>query len=110
MSTKLFVGSLSWDTKDDGLKQFFSQFGNVVSASVITYRDTGRSKGFGFVEYATEEEAKKALEGSNGQELDGRKIVVNEARPMQPRENNFRRDDRGGDRRDSRGGGRRGDY
>ena len=85
MSTKLFVGSLSWDTKDDGLKQFFSQFGNVVSASVITYRDTGRSKGFGFVEMASDEDAKKAVDMWNGKELDERTLRVNVAQPRASR-------------------------
>lgn len=109
MSNKIFVGNLSWDTKDDGLKDFFSKFGTVTSATVITYRDTGRSKGFGFVEFSTEDEAKKAIEEGNGAELDGRQINVNEAKPQEPRENNFRRNDfRGGndrrsdDRRDRR--------
>lgn len=85
MATKLYVGSLSYSTTDDQLKQHFSQAGNVVSASVITDKMSGRSKGFGFVEMGSEEEAQKAIEMFNGQEFDGRAIVVNEARPMQPR-------------------------
>ena len=85
MATKLYVGSLSYNTTDDQLKQHFSQAGNVVSAAVITDKMSGRSKGFGFVEMGSEEEAQKAVEMFNGQELDGRAIVVNEARPMQPR-------------------------
>src|SRR3989344_7361962 len=85
MATKLYVGSLSYNTTDDQLKQHFSQAGNVVSATVITDKMSGRSKGFGFVEMGSEEEAQKAVEMFNGQELDGRAIVVNEARPMQPR-------------------------
>lgn len=92
MGTKLYVGSLSWNTKDDALRQTFEQAGTVVSASVLFDRMSGRSKGFGFVEMSSPEEAEKAIEMWNGKELDGRKLVVNEARP--PRE----RDDRGGDR------------
>ena len=83
MATKLFVGSLAWGTDDDSLKNFFSQAGDVVSANVITDRESGRSKGFGFVEMSSDEEAKKALAELNGKELDGRPIVVNEARPRQ---------------------------
>ncbi len=85
MGTKLYVGSLSYDTTDDSLKQHFSQAGSVVSASVLVDRMSGRSRGFGFVEMATPEEAAKAIEMFNGQELDGRTIVVNEAKPMEPR-------------------------
>ncbi len=85
MGTKLYVGSLPYDTTDDSLKQHFSQAGNVVSASVLVDRMSGRSRGFGFVEMATPEEAAKAIEMFNGQELDGRTIVVNEAKPMEPR-------------------------
>lgn len=85
MATKLYVGSLSYNTTDDQLKQHFSQAGNVTSATVITDKMSGRSKGFGFVEMASEEEAQKAIEMFNGQDFDGRQIVVNEARPMQPR-------------------------
>lgn len=81
MATKLFVGSLAWSTTDDGLKDFFAQVGSVVSANVITDRETGRSRGFGFVEMSSDEEAKKAIEELNGKELDGRPITVNEARP-----------------------------
>lgn len=91
MATKLFVGGLSWDTKEDSLKNLFSQAGNVVSATVITDKFSGRSKGFGFVEMASEKEAEEAVKKFNGQSLDGRNITVNEARPQQPRENNFRR-------------------
>lgn len=86
--TRLFVGSLSWDTTDETLRDFFAQAGTVVSASVIRDRATNRSKGFGFVEMATEEEAAAAIEQLHEQELDGRKIVVNEAQPK------VRRDDR----------------
>ena len=91
MAIKLFVGGLSWDTKEDSLKNFFSQAGNVVSATVITDKFSGRSKGFGFVEMSSESEAQEAIKKLNGQSLDGRNITVNEARPQQPRENNFQR-------------------
>jgi cold-inducible RNA-binding protein len=85
MATKLFVGSLAWATTDDSLKDFFSGAGTVVSANVIMDRETNRSKGFGFVEMSSEEEAKKAIDELNGKELDGRPIVVNEARPREER-------------------------
>ncbi len=91
MASKLFVGGLSWDTKEDSLKNLFSQAGDVVSATVITDKFSGRSKGFGFVEMSSEKEAKEAIKKFNGQSLDGRNITVNEARPQQPRENNFQR-------------------
>jgi len=83
MVTKLFVGSLSWGVKDDALKEAFEQAGTVVSATVIADRMSGRSKGFGFVEMATPEEAQAAIEMWNEKELDGRKIIVNEARPRE---------------------------
>lgn len=85
MATRLFVGSLAWATNDDSLKDFFSGAGNVVSANVIVDRDTNRSKGFGFVEMSSDEEAKKAIDELNGKELDGRSIVVSEARPRESR-------------------------
>jgi RNA recognition motif-containing protein len=85
MATKLFVGSLAWATNDDSLKDFFAAVGNVVSANVIMDRETNRSKGFGFVEMSSDEEAKKAVEELNGKDLDGRAIVVNEARPREER-------------------------
>jgi RNA recognition motif-containing protein len=77
----LYVGGLSFDTTDDGLKTFFEQAGTVESASIITDRDSGRSRGFGFVEMATEAEGRKAIEDLNGKMLDGRTLTVNEARP-----------------------------
>lgn len=89
MAKKLYVGSLSYSTTDDGLKEAFSQFGTVESAVVISDRDSGRSKGFGFVEMSTDEEAAAAIEGLNGKELDGREIAVNEARPKEERPNRF---------------------
>ncbi len=85
MATKLFIGSLAWATNDDSLKDFFASAGTVVSASVIMDRETNRSKGFGFVEMSSEEEAKKAVEELNGKDLDGRAIVVSEARPREER-------------------------
>lgn len=81
MEKKLFIGSLSFDTTETGLRDAFSKAGEVASASVITDRMSGRSRGFGFVEMATEEDAQKAIEMWNGKELDGRTLVVNEAKP-----------------------------
>ncbi len=83
MSKNIFVGSLAWGTKSEGLEQAFAQFGTVTSAKVISDRETGRSKGFGFVEMATGGD--EAIEALNGSDLDGRQIVVNEARPREPR-------------------------
>lgn len=113
MGKKLFVGSLSFNTNAKTLTDAFSQAGKIAEAGedgdavvVINDRMTGRSKGFGFVTMATEEDAQKAIEMWNGKELDGRTIVVNEARP---REDRPRRDfDRGGDRGGFGGGGRGG--
>ena len=81
MNKKLFVGNISYNTTEDALKDFFSEAGNVESAVIITDKLSGRSKGFGFVEMATEEEAQKAIEMFNEKELDGRNLTVNEARP-----------------------------
>jgi len=96
MATKLYVGNLSFQTSSDDLQQLFSQAGTVESASVVEDRDTGRSRGFGFVEMATKEEAQKAIEQFNGKEFNGRNLNVNEARP---------REDRGGFGGNRRGGG-----
>lgn len=85
MATKLFVGSLPYSTTDEGLSEAFSAVGTVVSAKVIFDRDTQRSKGFGFVEMSSDEEAQSAIKQLDGSEMDGRRIVVNEARPMAPR-------------------------
>lgn len=85
MAKNLFVGSLPWSVNDEQLAQMFAEAGTVDSARVITERDTGRSKGFGFVEMATDEEAKKAVEILNGKEIEGRAITVNEARPREER-------------------------
>ena len=85
MATKLFVGSLAFTATDDDLAQFFASAGTVVSAKVIVDRDSGRSKGFGFVEMSTDEEAKAAIEQLDGKELNGRAINVSEARPREER-------------------------
>lgn len=81
MNTKLYVGNLPYSLNDAQLMEIFSQAGSVVSAVVITDRNTGRSKGFGFVEMENAESAKKAIETFNGSDMEGRKLVVNEARP-----------------------------
>ncbi len=81
--TKLFVGSLAWATNDDSLKAHFETLGAVVSARVVTDRETGRSRGFGFVEYENNDDAKKAIDQLNNSDLDGRQITVNEARPRE---------------------------
>ncbi|KOC25066.1 RNA-binding protein [Comamonas testosteroni] len=85
MGNKLYVGNLPYGVRDNDLEQAFGQFGAVASARVMMERDTGRSKGFGFVEMASEAEAQAAIQGMNGQPLGGRSLVVNEARPMEPR-------------------------
>lgn len=85
MANKLFVGSLAWTATDDDLASFFGEVGTVVSAKVIVDRDTNRSKGFGFVEMSTDEEAKAAIDKLNGKDLNGRPVAVNEARPQVPR-------------------------
>jgi len=85
MGNKLYVGNLAYSIRDNDLEQAFSQFGAVSSAKVMMERDTGRSKGFGFVEMGSDAEAQAAINGMNGQPLGGRSIVVNEARPMEPR-------------------------
>ena len=85
MAKKLYVGGLSYSTTDDILREAFAQSGAVESATIIMDRMTGRSKGFGFVEMASDEEAMKAIEAWNGKELDGRRVTVNEARPMTER-------------------------
>ena len=101
MAKNIYVGNLSWGTTEDILRETFAQYGEVLSARIITDRDTGRSRGFGFVEMENEDEANAAIEALNGQEQDGRPLTVNEARPRAPRQG-------GGDRRGgggSRGGG-----
>lgn len=109
MAKKLYVGGLSYNTTEEELKNTFAAMGTVESAVIITDRMSGRSKGFGFVEMSTEEEAQAAIEKLNGTELDGRTLTVNEARPLEerPRRGGF------GDRDSGRGGfggGRRGDF
>ena len=100
MSIKLYVGNLSFQTSSEELQQLFSQAGTVESATVVEDRDTGRSRGFGFVEMASKEEGEKAIEQFNGTEFNGRNLTVNEARP---------REDRGGRGAGGRGyGGNRG--
>lgn len=100
MGKKLYVGGLSYQTTDANLQDLFSQAGTVESAKVITDRDSGRSKGFGFVEMSSQQEMEEAIKKFNGQDLDGRKITVNEARPQEPRSG-------GGGRGRSGGGGDR---
>jgi RNA recognition motif-containing protein len=103
MGNKLYVGNLPYTVRDEDLQQSFSAFGNVNSAKVMMERDTGRSKGFGFVEMGSDAEAQQAIAGMNGQSLGGRSLVVNEARPMEarpPRTGGF-----GGGRREGGGGG-----
>lgn len=94
MSTKLYVGNLTYGVDSNALEEMFASFGNISSAQVVTDRDTGRSKGFGFVEFGDAQAAKAAINAMNGKDVDGRALTVNEARP---------REDRGG-------GGRSGGY
>jgi RNA recognition motif-containing protein len=85
MGNKLYVGNLPYSFRDEDLQQAFSAHGSVSSAKVMMERDTGRSKGFGFVEMGSDAEAQAAIAGMNGQQFGGRGLVVNEARPMEPR-------------------------
>ncbi|SRR5690606_24234037 len=136
MGNKLYVGNLPYTVRDEDLQQSFSAYGVVNSAKVMMERDTGRSKGFGFVEMGSDAEALAAVEGMNGQSLGGRSLVVNEARPMEARpprtggfggprggggggggfgggggsDGGFRSPYGGGGRRDGGGGGGRGGY
>jgi RNA recognition motif-containing protein len=134
MGNKLYVGNLPYTVRDEDLQQAFSAYGSVNSAKVMMERDTGRSKGFGFVEMGNDAEAQAAVEGMNGQSLGGRSLVVNEARPMEARPprtggggfggprggsggfggggdgGGFRSPYGGGGRRDGGGGGGRGGY
>ncbi|MCD2167717.1 RNA recognition motif domain-containing protein [Comamonas koreensis] len=108
MGNKLYVGNLPYSFRDSDLESTFSQFGTVSSAKVMMERDTGRSKGFGFVEMGSDAEAQAAIEGVNGQGFGGRNLVVNEARPMEarpPRSGGF-----GGGNRGGFGGGDRGGF
>lgn len=90
--SRLFIGSLPWSINNDSLKELFAQYGEITDVFVVTDRDSGRSKGFGFITFAKEEDAQKALE-MNGKEIEGRTIVVNVAKP---------KEDRGGYRKDNR--------
>ena len=103
MGKKLYVGNLTYDVTDSALEQMFAAHGTVQSAQVIMDRDTGRSKGFGFVEMGSDQEAQAAISALNGQQVDGRSLTVNEAKP---------REDRGGSRggHGGGGGGGRGGY
>ena len=109
MAKKLFVGNLSWNTTDATLREFFAAAGNVTSAQTISDRNTGKARGFGFVEFESDEEAQRAVQELNGKELDGRQIVVNEARERDDSQNRFRGGAGGGGSRggDFRGGGNR---
>ncbi|MFZ5549476.1 MAG: RNA recognition motif domain-containing protein [Pseudomonadota bacterium] len=100
MGNKLYVGNLTYAMRDDDLQQRFAEFGTVNSAKVMMDRDTGRSKGFGFVEMGSDAEAQAAINGMNGQSVDGRALVVNEARPREERPGGF-----GGGGGARRGGG-----
>ncbi len=119
MGNKLYVGNLPYSVRDEDLQQAFSEFGSVNSAKVMMERDTGRSKGFGFVEMGSDAEAQAAINGMNGQSLGGRSVTVNEARPMEarpPRTGGFGGGDRsggggyGGGNRSGGGGYGRGGY
>jgi RNA recognition motif-containing protein len=99
MGKRIYVGNLSYDVSDSALEQMFAQYGTVESAKVVMDRDTGRSKGFAFVEMKTDQETQAAIAGLNGQMSGGRSLTVNEARP---------REDRGGSGRGGSGGGRGG--
>ena len=90
MSKRLYIGNLSYDMSSSDLEKLLSEYGSVQSAEVISDRATGRSKGFGFVEMSTDEEANAAIEAMNGQEHDGRTLTVNEAKPRAPRSGGFR--------------------
>lgn len=102
MGKKIYVGNLSYSLNDQSLVDVFSEFGNVESARIVTDRESGRSKGFGFVEMSTEDEAQNAIAKLNGAELEGRALNVSEAKPMAPREGG------GGGGRGGFGGGRGG--
>lgn len=107
MGNKIYVGNLPFSATSDSLNELFAQFGKVDSAKIVMDRDTGRSKGFGFVEMSSGEEAAAAIEKLNGTDMGGRSLVVNEARPMEPRSGGFG-GNRGGDRGGRGFGGNRG--
>ncbi len=104
MSTKLYVGNLSFNTSNEDLQELFGQAGTVESVNIVEDRDTGRSRGFGFVEMSSKEEATAAIEQLNGKEIDGRSLTVNEARPREERSGG------GGGGGNRGGGGGRGGY
>lgn len=112
---KLFIGNISYNTNEDGLRAFFEEFGPIVSAKIVTDRETGRSRGFGFVEYETREAAEAAISSRHGANLDGKQLAVNEARPKEGGAGGgngggrFSRGGGGGDRGGRSGGGRGGD-
>lgn len=99
MAKKLYVGGIPYSSTDNDLKEAFGQIGEVTSATIIMDRMTGRSKGFGFVEMTNDDDAAKAIDAWNGKDFQGRKLTVNEARPMVARDNN-----RSGGNRDNNGG------
>ncbi|MCK6396260.1 RNA-binding protein [Zoogloea sp.] len=102
MGTKLYVGNLAYSVDKSRLEEIFGEFGTVASAQVIMDRETGRSKGFGFVEMGSDQEAQSAISALNGKSFDGRNLTVNEARPQEPRSGGF---GGGGGRRGPGGGG-----
>jgi hypothetical protein len=110
MGNKLYVGNLPYSVRDSDLEQAFGEFGAVTSAKVMMERDTGRSKGFGFVEMGSDDEAQAAINGMNGQPLGGRNVVVNEARPMEARPPRTGGGGYGGGGGGGGGGGDRGGY
>jgi RNA recognition motif-containing protein len=107
---KLYVGNLSFSTMEDDLQQLFSQVGSVESVSMVTDRDTGRSRGFAFVEMSSKSEGEAAITKFNGSELDGRSLTVNEAKPRENRGGGFGGGRNGGDRGGGFGGGGRGGF
>lgn len=108
MGKKLYVGNLSYQTESSELQDLFAEFGTVASAEIIADRETGRSKGFGFVEMGTDEEAAAAIAGMNGKEIGGRTLTVNEAKPKEPRSGGFGGGGGGGRGFGGGGGGRSG--
>jgi cold-inducible RNA-binding protein len=110
MAMKLYVGNLSFQTSSEELQQLFAQAGTVESATVVEDRDTGRSRGFGFVEMASKEDGEKAIQQFNGTDLNGRNLTVNEARPREDRGNRGGGGSRGGYGGNRSGGGGRGGY
>ena len=109
MGSKIYVGNLPFSATSESLNEMFAKFGTVDSAKIVMDRDTNRSKGFGFVEMSSADDAAKAIDKLNGQDIGGRSLVVNEARPMEPRTGGFgggggRGGDRGGDRGGRSGG------